>query len=158
MDENGRSEIPAQVPTVTNGDYAYDPKTNSIHGITDGGGYNAVLKYSGAPVYRIENRSRGEKCEVGDLFRDYPYESWNSNGIKWETVAQASDSNSVYYPSVHNACIIRDCYGWLKSTDEVEVAVTGSLTDTTVGKVFEGERDPLWSFRIFRQTIPLEEE
>lgn len=152
LSKDARTEKVTQVETVTNGDYAYDPTNNMIYGITDGS-FNAKFAYGAAPVFRLENKSKAPTAEVGDVFKYFPKTQFTANGLSWETVGQVKSNSNQYSPTVHNTCIIRDEYGWVLDSKNIEVAVTGAQVNSLVGTIYKGETNPLWSYRIMRSCI-----
>ena len=141
-----------QVETVTNGDYAYDSRTNRIYAVFDGG-------VNGAPVAYLTNHSKAETPVVGDVFKDYLYEFPGANmntpaDKRWTTFAAAKSDNTHNYTTFHNTAVIRDEYGWLDDFSEIEVAITGDV-GTAVTDVFPEETNKLWSYRIIRKSFEL---
>lgn len=153
MDSLSRGEKPTQVPTVTNSDFAYDPTTNSIYGITDGN-YNDIFGYGAAPVFRINNMSKNQTAEIGDVFKFFNG-NISAGGLCWETIAQVRSNNATYNPAVHNTCLIRDAYGWLLSSEKLEVALSTGQVAARLSSVYPGEKNNLWSYRIIRQEIEI---
>ena len=128
---------------LTNADYAYEPKSGRIYLVADGGG-----------VAYVENKSKSETPEIGDVFFDYETD-WKRSEIAWTMAAQLRAENTKYYSEAHNNCVIRDAYGWLTDSESLEVAITGSLNSGNYRKTFPKARDPLWTYRILRKTVDL---
>ena len=150
---NSKTSAPTAVPTVTNGDYAYDPVGGYIYGITDGE-YNERFAMSAAPVFRIKNQSKSGTAEIGSVFKDYAASTWSEEKISWETVGQISCKVGETYKGVHNTCVVRDGYGYLTASDRLEVVVT----ESDVNKKYESsgkKEDPLWTYRLKRVTIKI---
>lgn len=148
MDVTGIKEyhgdVLEQAWTTTNADYAYDKERNQIYAIFENNG--------GKGLYYVTNKSKGASMEIGDVFRDYPYNTWSMNGLKWRLLGDVSPSQSKYYPAYHNNCIIRDQYGYILNNKKIEVAVTGAQTKDTVNNVFAG-KDALYTYRILRKIV-----
>lgn len=136
------------VTVVTNGDYMYDAATKRIYGITDGGSY-------GAPVFYVEDRSKSEDAEIGDVFFDYTREEWTANGIQWTTIDNVKSTNTTYYQSFSNTCVIRDPYGYALSSDKIEAVISGLLSTDALKALYPNETDTLWSFRILRKEVQI---
>lgn len=142
-----------QTTVVSNGDFAYEPKNNRMYMITDGKYDDTTGKAAGAPLSWIDNGG----SEPGDVFKNI------ANGaaaIQWSNVAGVSGEDSLNNIASHNTAIIRDAYGWLKTPEKIEVAITGSCVAGNIYKVHpeSTKNDPnasLWSFRILRKTITL---
>ena len=79
---------------------------------------------------------------------------------QWSNVTGVSGEDSLNNIASHNTAIIRDAYGWLKTPEKIEVAITGSCVAGNIYKVHpeSTKNDPnasLWSFRILRKTVTL---
>lgn len=142
-----------QTPEVTNGDFAYEPVKNRIYMITDGK-YNADTGTSaGAPLSWIDNGG----SEPGDVFKNI---ADGAAAPEWNTVVGVLGRDRTNNIAAHNTAIIRDEYGWLKSSEEIEVAITGSCVTGNIYKVHpESKKNDnnamLWTYRILRKTVAL---
>ena len=142
-----------QTTVVSNGDFAYEPKNNRIYMITDGKYDDTTGKAAGAPLSRIDNGG----SEPGDVFKNI------ANGAaapQWSNVTGVSGEDSLNNIASHNTAIIRDAYGWLKSPEKIEVAITGSCVAGNIYKVHpestkNDSNASLWTFRILRKTVTL---
>lgn len=142
-----------QTTVVSNGDFAYEPKNNRMYMITDGKYDDTTGKAAGAPLSWIDNGG----SEPGDVFKNI---ADRAAAIQWSNVAGVSGEDSLNNIASHNTAIIRDAYGWLKTPEKIEVAITGSCVAGNIYKVHpeSTKNDPnasLWSFRILRKTITL---
>ena len=150
----------AQVQSITNADYAYDPKTRRIYGLFEMSSY-AGLGY-------LTNYSNSQQAEIGDVFRDRlsNYGGDNPatpNNVQWKMAAYVRATPTKYLESNHNVCIIRDAYGYLPDSNIIETATScGFKTDSSFEQAYpevQGHGRPdvwnIWSFRIHRQTTDL---
>ena len=144
-----------QVGLLTNGDYAYDPVTNRIYAIFDSE-MDRFGNTSGAPVAYLENLFNSQKTEIGGVFNST---SWGTaeGQIHWNMVGNAHISDYNNYTTTHNTAIIRDAYGWIANPNQIEVAVTGALSQQKYVEKYPGGKpsDYLWSYRIHRVTFNL---
>lgn len=159
MPVKGLQRYDEQIGTVTNGDYAYDPKTNRIYCVLDGSFDSRKNAPSGSPVGYVENKSRSANPEIGDLFKDFVAQDWGSGAekVQWSMAGYAHLSDYQNYTTTHNNAIIRDEYGYLTNTNKIEVALTGALTAESYLKKYPNGNgsDYLWSYRIQRVTLDL---
>lgn len=142
-----------QTTVVSNGDFAYEPKNNRIYMITDGKYDDTTGKAAGAPLSWIDNGG----SEPGDVFKNI---ADRAAAIQWSNVAGVSGEDSLNNIASHNTAIIRDAYGWLKSPEKIEVAITGSCVAGNIYKVHpestkNDSNASLWTFRILRKTVTL---
>lgn len=142
-----------QTTVVSNGDFAYEPKNNRMYMITDGKYDDTTGKAAGAPLSWIDNGG----SEPGDVFKNI---ADRAAAPQWSNVAGVSGEDSLNNIASHNTAIIRDAYGWLKTPEKIEVAITGSCVAGNIYKVHpeSTKNDPnasLWSFRILRKTVTL---
>lgn len=129
--------------SLTNGDYAFDPSTNRIYLIGDGG----FVAY-------VENRSLQAAPNVGDVFFDYAGR-WKEENIAWTTVAHLQANYPRTYSRLHNNCIIRDAYGYIPDGKRLEFAVTGALPDGGYKQIFPAATQHIWTYRILRKTLDI---
>ena len=142
-----------QTTVVSNGDFAYEPKNNRMYMITDGKYDDTTGKAAGAPLSWIDNGG----SEPGDVFKNI------ANGaaaIQWSNVAGVSGEDSLNNIASHNTAIIRDAYGWLKTPEKIEVAITGSCVAGNIYKVHpestkNDSNASLWTFRILREPLKI---
>lgn len=152
MSFNGVERFGKAAGTVVNGDYAYDPQTDRIYMITDGQFDESKKETSGAPVAFIGNKSKDSKKEVGDVFSEFDKSTW-----QWTMVGYAKPADSENYHQVHNTAIIRDEYGWLTDSNQLEVAITGALHETTYKTKYPEAKHAEWSYRILRKTLEIKQ-
>ena len=124
-------------------DYAFDPSTNRIYLIGDGG----FVAY-------VENRSLQAAPNVGDVFFDYAGR-WKEENIAWTTVAHLQANYPRTYSRLHNNCIIRDAYGYIPDGKRLEFAVTGALPDGGYKQIFPAATQHIWTYRILRKTLDI---
>ena len=155
MGIEGIKRYGAQTDVVSNGDYAYDETTGRIYGITDTS-YKPEYRINGAPFYCTDN---GEG-EIGDCFKR---QSEGGSAPVWNTLHLFRASDTYNYISCHNNAIIRDGYGRILDSKNIEVALTGSCGPGNFMKVHPEAVDPPvqtprfeWSYRILRQTFTLD--
>ena len=146
-----------QLDTMTNGDYAYDPAMNRIYAFYDSQWNNETDSASGALLAFVENESKSETAEIGDVFRDYPKAVWGTAGISWRTLAFIKPDDLETFPNAHNVAIIRDGYGWVIDPLNLELAITGCKT----GDMYEKEpgsweEKHIWTYRILRKKLAVQ--
>ncbi len=142
-----------QTTVVSNGDFAYEPKNNRMYMITDGKYDDTTGKAAGAPLSWIDNGG----SEPGDVFKNI---ADRAAVPQWSNVAGILGGDRVNNIAAHNTAIIRDAYGWLKTPEKIEVAITGACVAGNIYKVHpeSTKNDPnasLWTFRILRKTVTL---
>lgn len=138
-----QNALKQEVGVLTNGDYAYDDATDRIYMIGDSGS-----------VAWIKSRD-SKKKQVGDVFFDHPRYDWESEGLSWTTAGTVRPVYTKYYTSNHNSCVIRDSYGHLFDSHNLEFAITSGLTAQLMTQRFRGfvDSDYLYTFRILRKTL-----
>ena len=145
-----------QIDTMTNGDYAYDPAMNRIYSFYDAS-WTKEEGTTGAMLAFVENESKSEQAQIGDVFRDFPKEDWGTTGIAWRTLAFVKPTDLETFPNAHNVAIIRDGYGWVLDPLNIELAITGCKT-SAMYEIEPGswEEKHIWTYRVLRKTVKVQ--
>ena len=125
---------------ISNADYAYDPINNEMYMISDTHPWDSenepVVLPLASRVAKLTEVDNGSK--VGDTFI--------SGEGRWEYVAEINSQISGFNRN-HNCCLVRDAYGHLRSSEQIEIAYTISEINYPAKS--------LWTYRLRRHVFDI---